>query len=423
MIHGHVLPHSLVQGIDLAGMILLAGGSAFRALVISAASREVSRLERCLPFFLIAVGLADLVLRSQMITGRHGSEVLSLLPTVLLKTHFGNVWMGRTLLLLLLGMPMVRNRAGLALPTCALLLLTESLSGHAADSGTLSAAVLADWLHLAAVSVWMGGLFFLASALRRWFASASSADSSEFLRTVKRFSKLAGLCVAVIAATGGFQFWHRVGSVAALLQTPYGQTLTAKLVLVLALLSLGALNRYVIVPKLSSVKETSRKLSKTVVFEIGLALAVLVCVAILLQLPPARSQLESEYKASGHPADHRVQGEAPRTRPAPAEGASVKILAPKDGEVFSADQVPVRFQLVKGKRGGTRSRVCGRRVDGHVYQRQRNLERHPARPPYAGGKSGRRRSRNRAGCKGQRAVYCEIETDNRRRFGWPITIP
>ncbi|OGQ82891.1 MAG: hypothetical protein A3F90_20205, partial [Deltaproteobacteria bacterium RIFCSPLOWO2_12_FULL_60_19] len=269
MIHGHLLPHSLLQGIDLAGMILLAGSSAFRVLVIATPSREVSRLERCLPFFLIAVGLADLILRSQMITGRHGSEVLSLLPTVLFKTHFGNVWIARILLLFVLGTSAVRGRNGAALAVCGLLLLTESLSGHAADSGTLSFAVLADWLHLLAVSAWIGGLVSLAFSLRRWIASGEPEVSSALVIEVRRFSTLAGLCVAVIVATGGFQIWHRVGSLAALLQTPYGQTLTVKLVLVLMLLSLGALNRFVIVPKLSSDQAASRKLFKTVAYEIG----------------------------------------------------------------------------------------------------------------------------------------------------------
>jgi hypothetical protein len=35
----------------------------------------------------------------------------------------------------------------------------------------------------------------------------------------------------------------------------------------------------------------------------------------------------------------------------PAEGASVKIVSPKKGEVLKGDQVPLRFKLVKGRRG------------------------------------------------------------------------
>ena len=33
----------------------------------------------------------------------------------------------------------------------------------------------------------------------------------------------------------------------------------------------------------------------------------------------------------------------------PAEGASVKILSPKQGQVVKGDQVPLQFKLVKGK--------------------------------------------------------------------------
>jgi hypothetical protein len=35
----------------------------------------------------------------------------------------------------------------------------------------------------------------------------------------------------------------------------------------------------------------------------------------------------------------------------PAEGASVKILAPAKGQTFKGDQVPIQFKLVKGKAG------------------------------------------------------------------------
>jgi hypothetical protein len=35
----------------------------------------------------------------------------------------------------------------------------------------------------------------------------------------------------------------------------------------------------------------------------------------------------------------------------PAEGASVKIVSPKEGQVISGDKVPLEFKLTKGKRG------------------------------------------------------------------------
>jgi copper resistance protein D len=350
VIYSHLLPHSLIQGIDLVAMIVLTGGIAFRILV-SPPSRA-SRLERSLPFLLIAIGLADLLLRSQMITGRHGSEVVALLPAVLLKTHFGRAWIARTALLIIVAIATATERGAIAAAAGAILLLTASLSGHAADSGDFSLAVLTDWLHLLAVSIWIGGLVQLAFLLRRWIASGELRASSTIAAEVKRFSTLASLSVAVVAATGMFQFWHRVGGVDALLGTNYGQTLGVKLVFVLGLLALGALNRYVLVPKFSSSPEAPRKLFKSVCGEIVLASAILVCAAILLQLPPARNQIESAYQVAAHPEAHMAHGEPQQSRLLPAEGARVKILSPKDGQTFSGEKVPVQFDLVEGKRSG-----------------------------------------------------------------------
>lgn len=41
----------------------------------------------------------------------------------------------------------------------------------------------------------------------------------------------------------------------------------------------------------------------------------------------------------------------PRSALQPAEGASIKIVAPKKDQVFRGDSVPVEFKLTKGKRG------------------------------------------------------------------------
>jgi hypothetical protein len=58
--------------------------------------------------------------------------------------------------------------------------------------------------------------------------------------------------------------------------------------------------------------------------------------------------------------DHSMGHDAP-TKPSaakttkaalkPAEGASIKIIAPKKDQVFKSDKVPVEFKLTKGKRG------------------------------------------------------------------------
>lgn len=362
MIPSHILPHSLVQGADLVGMILLMGGLVFRTLVVFPLPGQASSLERLLPFLLLLIGLSDLWLRSQMISGQPLAELWSFLPAVLFKSHFGKVWMVRTFLLCLLGVTSIiktqeRIKEGLAITAGAFLLLTASLSGHAADSGDFSLAVLVDWLHFLAVSAWTGGLLFLALFLRRGILPPISPA---LITSVKRFSTLAGGCVALILATGSYQIWHRVGSFEALLQTPYGQLLLVKLVIVLILLGLGAINRYHILPKLSPhiaarsaalAGDPLRKLLNTVTLEIGLGLAILACVALLMQLPPARGQLATAFQVSGHSMSHMGQGDTHPSKPQPAEGASVEILSPKEGQVLKGDEIPMRYKFAKGKMG------------------------------------------------------------------------
>jgi hypothetical protein len=42
---------------------------------------------------------------------------------------------------------------------------------------------------------------------------------------------------------------------------------------------------------------------------------------------------------------------APRSTLKPAQGASVEIITPKEGQVFEGDSVPLEFTMKKGKRG------------------------------------------------------------------------
>lgn len=360
MMPSHILLHSLVRWMDLAGMSLLMGGLVFRTLVVSPSPGQAYSLERLLPFLLLVIGLGDLALRSQMISGQPLGQVWPFLPAVLFKSHFGKVWMARMFLLCLLGTTAIikgRTREGIAVTAGAFLLLTASLSGHAADSGDFSLAVLVDWLHLLAVSAWVGGLLFLGRLLRK---EVMLPASPTLITSARRFSALAGYCVIVVLATGGYQIWHQVGSLDALFKTPYGQALLVKLVIVLFLLGLGATNRYYILPQLvrREAEESAtaaggplRKLLHTLSLEIGIGLAVILCAAFLMQLPPARGQWTTAYKASAHPMNHTDQGEMRPSKLHAAEGASVTILSPKKGQVFKGDRVPIHFKLTKGKIG------------------------------------------------------------------------
>src|SRR5206468_9976222 len=121
---------------------------------------------------------------------------LSLTPTsplltLLLSTRYGQVWLGRLLLLSLLAFATTRLRATrrrpdrrarmvwyVALGIAALVPLTTSLDSHAAalaagaTPGAPLLPVLSDWVHLVATGIWVGGLVQLAVALPAGLAAA-----------------------------------------------------------------------------------------------------------------------------------------------------------------------------------------------------------------------------------------------------------
>ena len=74
----------------------------------------------------------------------------------------------------------------------------------------------------------------------------------------------------------------------------------------------------------------------------------------LAQADPSHSSAVSNANTGSHDMggnmDHNQKSPSPSALK-PAEGASVKILSPKQGQSFKGDQVAIQFKLVKGKRG------------------------------------------------------------------------
>src|SRR5581483_3586847 len=113
------------------------------------------------------------------------------LATLITQTRYGQVWLGRLALLALLAFVLARLRASRRLPSrrerllwylaagiAAAVPLTTSLGSHAAAvaPATTPAApalpVAADWVHLVATGLWIGGLIQLALALPFGVAAA-----------------------------------------------------------------------------------------------------------------------------------------------------------------------------------------------------------------------------------------------------------
>ena len=76
--------------------------------------------------------------------------------------------------------------------------------------------------------------------------------------------------------------------------------------------------------------------------------AVFVTLTILALTNVSRAQ-HSRFGEGHEYARKPTSKGAAKSSLKPAEGASVKILAPTKGQIFKGDQVPIQFKLVKGK--------------------------------------------------------------------------
>jgi len=250
---GTTLPALLGTGVtraggDVAGIACV--GLALVGVLLPVGAPEANRVRRRADRALVAVGSAWLVLALLGIAFRaadgYGRPVTSLTgPDLLVWTT--NLAAGRGALLTVacaaavLGCAIARLRdpdlvAGRIVLVIALLgMLTPGVTGHASSSASHEVAVTTVALHVAAASLWVGGLGALLVLL---------GNRRDLLaRALPRFSTLAGACLAVVTVSGVLTAQVRLGSWAALFFTGYGALVIAKAGALVLLGGLGLLTR------------------------------------------------------------------------------------------------------------------------------------------------------------------------------------
>lgn len=139
--------------------------------------------------------------------------------------------------------------------------------------------------HLAMAAFWMAALPPLYRLLRQ------DSPNGSPLSQLRRFSRFGGGMIALLLTTGGaLAVWLLGGKVTALWQSAYGQVLTLKLVLVGALVGLGACNRWWLVPALGrEERHARRRLRLSIASETVLMALILFVAAWLMNTSaPAR---------------------------------------------------------------------------------------------------------------------------------------
>lgn len=306
----------VVNALTLVAVSLWLGGLGFMALPDAAtavhALQAGPRL-RCLTDGSGAafLGLSVVAFMNQAATLADSSLLGALAPSVsvtaVTTTNFGRWWairFGTSAVLLVLGhrstshalrsgrgFDAMRAVAGGVL--AGLVLVTWPLTGHAgAVRGMQAAAVAADWLHLAAAVLWIGGVVSLAIVVS-CLDPAVPERRRVVERVLARFSSAALAAVALLVVSGSYSTWQHVSSVSLIATTDYGRALLTKVALFTVVLALAWANRRTVARLGVPVAETgtphdwTRGLRRRLAAEASLLMAVLGVVAWLTSLPPA----------------------------------------------------------------------------------------------------------------------------------------
>jgi putative copper export protein len=156
---------------------------------------------------------------------------------------------------------------------------TTGLTGH---SAALQPAwsVPAKALHVAAVAVWLGGLATL---------FVTTLPDVALHRLALRVSSLSLAAVTVLAATGVLQTLLFAPRLRLLAASSYGAALLVKLAGMAVLVTIGARNRYRIIPRLPAT-EARTALRRAVGWELGVMTLVLLAAGLLAYLPVPRPE-------------------------------------------------------------------------------------------------------------------------------------
>jgi copper transport protein len=258
------------------GWIGVVGGTAFHLLVLRPvlSRRTVDATDRAVlerghalslagagTFFLVALyfQLAGVIARSKVFakTGLSYGDALN--PAVMWRSttamtdiQYG-LWALAAILLMLLWARRIRAQlTWVAAVALAITLVSQQLSLLPTTSLSLDEAVdmVANHVHVIAISVWMGGIGSLV-ALARARNQLSPGAGVLWAQLWSRFGTVALVAVGCIVVSGLYMAWELVGSPAELLTTKFGNILLVKVTLVAAAVLIGGSHEFIVLPRMA----------------------------------------------------------------------------------------------------------------------------------------------------------------------------
>jgi copper transport protein len=203
-----------------------------------------------------------------------------------------------------------------ALTVGASALVFPGLAGHAGQKSPRGLALPLDALHLAAASIWLGGLIGLVVF---WLSVGAEGRVAALALVVPRFSNVAFVSVLTLIGAGIGQSLLELPTFASLWQTSYGQALIVKISLLFAAMLLAAVNLARTKPRLQAAgirpslgAGAAVLLRRLVQGEIVFVAGALFAAVVLTSLAPPSSALA------------RVQDIAARVGPGPVSKVVAK---------------------------------------------------------------------------------------------------
>jgi copper transport protein len=306
---GPTTTEHVVRWLYFLALALLAGGLGFRLLVVrgplgAAAQRRFYHLLAAGSIGVLEVGILAFLLRAEDALQLPFVNFLYGDLSPLAKTRFGTAFvamtLGYALVSALVFLAWLTERESLLWPAFVLALGFASglsLSGHSAvDAGSSWLSQLADWMHLSAASLWVGGLVQLAFVV--W-----PLEPELRRRAFLRFSRLATGLIVVLLAAGIYLSVLRLPRLSDLWAEGYGQVLMVKLGLVSLALLWGAAHHFLVRPALERGAPLFSRLPRSLAGESAVGMAILLAAAVLVDSkPPPQPVPQAPVARSDSPA-------------------------------------------------------------------------------------------------------------------------
>ena len=302
--NGIPIAPQLLAWLQFVAVALAGGALVVRALVWRPAARvlgEDGSRDAPIALWVGAVGaviglhaglLAFLVDSYPIVGGGVANYVDTQIIPIRVGTHVGQAWTLMTfawlavLALLIAAWVTPRRRERLLVLAGCLSLATAfglSYASHSDSVDTLT--LLADYAHLIASALWVGGLISLALLIGVVRPFARPAREAFVRACVVQWSGLAIAIVIQLAVAGGYLALRELPNVSSLFTTGYGRTLLVKSAVTLGAIALGGYHHRIVVPRIAG-GEPAITIRRTLTVEASLLLAALVLAAILSQSAP-----------------------------------------------------------------------------------------------------------------------------------------